>query len=83
MNCKDYLENPMRFLGPKMGSRDDQTIVYWISNKDVQIVCGCFCGNLSEFEKRVKETYDDENKYRKEYDKYIETIKYLIEETVK
>jgi len=75
------LENPIRFLRPKIGSRNDQTIAYWTSNNDVQIICGCFTGDLKQFEKRIKETYDDENEYRKEYDKYIETIKYLIEKT--
>jgi len=71
----------MRFLGPKMGSRNDQTIAYWTSDKDVQIMCGCFIGNLEEFEKRIKETYDNENKHKKQYDEYIEIIKYLIEKT--
>ena len=46
--------------------------------EDDLIFCGCFKGSLKEFKKRVKETYPDENnKYRKQYLKFIKYIKFL------
>ena len=33
--------------------------VYWTSLDDVQIICGCWRGNIGEFEKRVKKVHAD------------------------
>lgn len=79
-DCIDYAENPMRYVTPKIGSRNDQTSVYWTNKDDVQIVCGCFRGDLEFFTKRVRETYPDpENLYRIQYEKQIKIIKMNID----
>ena len=46
---------------------------------EVQVVCGCFEGNLEDFEKAVLETHKDNNLYRKQYLKEIEKVKVLFE----
>jgi hypothetical protein len=60
-----------------IGRENRQTSVYWLGEK-IQIVTGCFKRDLNEFEKAVEETHEKGSKYRSEYDKLIETIKYLI-----
>lgn len=46
---------------------------------EVQIVCGCFRGNLETFEKAVLETHKDNDLYREQYLKEIEKVKVLFE----
>jgi hypothetical protein len=41
------------------------------------IWCGCFKGNLEEFEAQVKETHKDNEQYLKEYLGFINYIKSL------
>ena len=68
----------MRFTGNKIGSRKSQTTTYWDNYGDTIVVCGCFVSSLEQFEERVLEVHA-ENEYGKEYKKYIETVKYLIQ----
>jgi len=42
-------------------------------------VCGCFSRTLEEFEKRVKEVHGN-NKYGKQYQKYIAIVRKIMEE---
>ena len=77
--CSDYSSNPQCFVSKKIGSRDSQTIVYWTNTSDVQLICGCFRGNISEFEKAVLKTHANNPKYLKQYTNFIKTIKYLIQ----
>jgi len=60
-----------------MGSRNSQTTTYWNDEK-TQVVCGCYTGTLDEFEKRVEKVHGN-NECGKQYKKYIETIKKIIE----
>ena len=46
---------------------------------EVQVVCGCFRGNLEKFEKAVLETHKDNDLYREQYLKEIEKVKVLFE----
>lgn len=46
---------------------------------EVQIICGCFNGNLEDFEKAVLETHKDNDLYREQYLKEIEKVKVLFE----
>ncbi len=43
-----------------MGSRNSQTTVYWVK-ENIQVVCGCFRGNLIEFKNKVIERYGKGN----------------------
>jgi carbonic anhydrase/acetyltransferase-like protein (isoleucine patch superfamily) len=58
----------------KIGSRFGTTTAFIEKDGGVKIVCGCFCGMLNEFEKKVEETHGD-NIYGKEYKAFIELIK--------
>jgi hypothetical protein len=71
--CSDFEENPQRITSPKIGSRNDQTTVYWTDKKDL-VVCGCFKGNLKEFEERVKEVHKD-ILYTAQYLNFIQKVK--------
>ena len=52
--------------------------MYWLSKDDVQIVCGCFRGNLGDFEKKVEETHAKNEKHLFEYTKFTELCKIVI-----
>lgn len=81
-NCHDYKQNPQRYTTKKIGSRNDQTTFYYgetESGVEVQVVCGCFRGNLEKFEKAVLETHKDNDLYREQYLKEIEKVKVLFE----
>jgi hypothetical protein len=54
--------------------------MYWTTKEDILIICGCYRGNLTEFEERVKSVYNS-GQYRDEYLKEIEIMKYLIDKT--
>jgi hypothetical protein len=60
-------------VSPKIESRNAQTTVYWTSDNDIQVVCGCFRGNLIQFEKQVKETHEDNN-YAQQYFTFIKKV---------
>jgi len=72
-NCIDFKTNPERIVSPILGSRNSQTTYYW-NNDNEQVVCGCFNGKLTEFEKRVKQIHKD-NEYAIGYLNWIEKIK--------
>ena len=56
------------------GSANRSTYVYKLQNGEIEIACGCFFGNLSEFEEQVRETHN-RTIYEKEYLTIIELIK--------
>ena len=81
-NCYDYKQNPQRYTTKNIGSRNDQTTFYYGETKngmEVQVVCGCFRGNLEKFEKAVLETHKDNDLYREQYLKEIEKVKILFD----
>jgi hypothetical protein len=49
------------------------TTIYF-TNK-IHVVCGCYTGNLIEFELRVKEVHKDNTQYLNEYLEFIEMVK--------
>ena len=80
--CRNYKLNPQKYTTKKIGSRNDQTTFYYgetESGMEVQIICGCFRGNLEDFEKAVLETHKDNDLYREQYLKEIEKVKVLFE----
>ncbi|MBR5147740.1 MAG: pentapeptide repeat-containing protein [Bacteroidaceae bacterium] len=60
------------FVGP-IGSRSGYTTIYH-TDKGVFVMCGCFCGTLDEFAKKVGETHGD-NKHARDYKALIEFVK--------
>ena len=81
-NCRGYKQNPQRYITGKVGSRDDQTTFYYgetESGAEVQVVCGCFRGNLEKFEKVDLVTHKNNDLYRKQYLKEIEKVKILFD----
>ena len=52
-------------LGP-IGSRNGYTTIYRDKNKKAIVVCGCFSGNLDDFERAVHKTHAG-TKYEAEY----------------
>lgn len=45
----------------------------------MQVVCGCFRGDLDKFEKAVRETHKNNEKHLADYLKEIEKVKVLFE----
>ena len=52
-------------LGP-IGSRDGYTTIYRDKNRKAMVICGCFSGNLDDFERAVHKTHAG-TKYEAEY----------------
>ena len=77
--CSDYKINPQRYVSDFIGSRKSQTYVYWINKEDIQIICGCFKGNLIDFKAKVEKTHANNEQYLNEYRKLIKQIEFLIE----
>ena len=80
--CSKIKENPQRYITPKIGSRKSRTSIYWTNKDDVQIICGCWRGNIKEFEKRVKEVHAD-TEHLKPYLNQIRIFKYLVKQLIK
>ncbi len=79
--CSGCSENPQRIVSNKIGSRKSQTSVYWASIEDTQVVCGCYKGNLREFELRVKKAHKKGSIHYIEYMNFIKIVKYVIKNT--
>ena len=62
-----------------LGSRIDNTLIYWTSLEDIQVVCGCFRGNLVDFELKVKQTHK-ETAIATDYLKFIAKVKKYMED---
>lgn len=58
-------------ISDKIGSRDAIT---FYNIKHNRVYCGCFIGTFSQFKKRVHWVYDEGDKYRIQYDDYINLI---------
>jgi len=77
-NCSDFKTNPQRYTGLKMGSRNVQTTTYWTRER-IQVICGCYTGDLEDFETRVNEVYKS-GEYREQYNEYIKIVHLIIEQ---
>ena len=81
-NCKCYIENPALYRTDHIGSRNDQTTFYYGKTEEgmsLQVVCGCFCGDLKEFEATVLKTHANDEEYKIQYLKEIQKVKALFE----
>jgi len=76
ITCIGFKSNPQRFTSSKIGSRNAQTTIYWVG-KNVQVDCGCFTGNLTEFKNKVEKTHKN-NKFGKQYKKLINLVEHII-----
>ena len=63
-----------------IGSRKDMTTYCF---EDDKIWCGCWNGNLAEFEARVKATHKDNPQYKAEYLGWIKYVKSVAKFTKK
>lgn len=54
------------FVAPGLGSCYRSTTFFREPTK-ISVVCGCFCGTLEEFRKKVRETHGN-NKFAREYE---------------
>lgn len=82
IGCHGYLDQPQIYVTKKIGRRNDNTTFYYGETKSgmfIQVVCGCFHGNLEKFEKAVLETHSNSEKYRNQYLKEIEKVKVLFD----
>lgn len=62
-----------------LGSYNRNTTFFKCRDGHIRVSCGCFRGNLAEFEAKVKETHGD-SKYGKEYLACLEAVKIHFEE---
>ena len=62
-----------------LGSCNRNTTFFKCRDGHIHVSCGCFSGNLEEFETKVKETHGD-SKYGKEYLACLEVVKIHFEE---
>ena len=76
--CNNFKENPARVVSTPIGSRGEQTTIYWISKNNIQVICGCFRGNIENFKTAISRTHGD-NEYSKAYFKFISIVEQLIE----
>ena len=74
--CSGFKSNPERVVSPAIGSRDDNTTIYFNSGV-TQVVCGCFRGTLAEFRDKVVGTHGD-NEHAKNYLAWIERVERYI-----
>lgn len=61
-----------------IGSRGDTTTFFRTKSGDVAVRCGCFCGDISSFEKAVKRTHHG-TMHEKVYMKSIELAKLQLQ----
>lgn len=81
-DCYGYTENPALYRTDRIGSRNDQTTFYYGKTEEgmsLQVVCGCFCGDLKEFEATVLKTHANDEEYKIQYLKEIQKVKALFE----
>ena len=62
-----------------LGSQNRNTTFFKCEDGHIHVSCGCFSGNLAEFETKVKKTHGD-SKYAKEYLACIEVVKIHFKE---
>lgn len=61
-----------------LGSKNRNTTFFKCKDGHIHVSCGCFRGNLTEFEQQVKKTHDD-SKFAKEYLAAIDVVKIHFE----
>ena len=62
-----------------LGSENRNTTFFKCKDGHIHVSCGCFSGNLAEFETKVKKTHGD-SKYAKEYLACLSVVKIHFEE---
>lgn len=76
-DCSDFKTNPARLTSLPMGSRNDQTNVYWTKTKTL-VVCECFTGPLELFEEAVNKTHANNPHHLTKYQAFISIAKQAI-----
>ena len=70
-NIKEQIDRVLKI--DRIGSRKGCTY-FFKTPSNIYVRCGCFFGDLEDFENKVNETHADNEQYRKEY---LEAIKYV------
>ena len=76
-NAEVYKNTHLLQIGA-IGSRDDITTFFRTKHKEIYVTCGCFTGDIEEFEKAVEEEHKG-TKHEKTYKLAIELAKLQIE----
>lgn len=66
----------MRYVTPRIGSRNSQTSFYWLGSR-TQVMCGCSNTSLDIFIKKVKATHAN-TKYEQQYMKEVKKVKWKM-----
>jgi hypothetical protein len=75
--CSDFKSNPQRYVSKnKIGTQRMQTTIYW-SEENKQVIYGCFRGDLTQFETKVREKHARSEDLA-EFLREIEIMKFLI-----
>ena len=76
-NARVYKNTHLLQIGA-IGSRDDTTTFFRTKDKEIYVSCGCFTGDIEEFEKAVEEEHKG-TKHEKTYKLAIELAKLQID----
>ncbi len=76
-DCSDFKLNPQRIYSNLIGSRNSTTQVYWIDD-NIQVICGCFRGDLNYFENQVKQIHANSQKHLEDYLNFIAKVRNYI-----
>lgn len=77
-NAETALETHLFQLGA-IGSRNDFTTFFRTEDERLFVSCGCFCGPVNEFKKKVRQTHGN-NKHAKAYALAIKLAKLQVED---
>lgn len=62
-----------------MGSRNDQTTIYFDGEGRTEVVCGCFSGTVEKFVSAVNKTHGESSAHARAYLKWVNRVKQYIE----
>ena len=75
--CRDFKINPQRIVSAKIGSRNDNSVIYWV-DENVQVVCGCFRGNIPEFKQAIVKMHSG-TEHETAYLKWVSAVEIYME----
>ena len=75
--CRDFKINPQRIVSAKIGSRNDNSVIYWV-DENVQVVCGCFRGNIPEFKNAIAKMHSG-TEHETAYLKWVSAVEIYME----
>ena len=58
--CEEGYSFKSLFTAGYLGSREGQTYFWLLEDGNILVRCGCFCGRIDDFAKRVEEEHGDD-----------------------